>query len=340
MNNNLCDTILLSHGSGGRKSGELISGLFLKYFGNPVLNALTDSSVLDITANRIAFTTDSFVVEPLFFPGADIGKLAICGTINDLASSGAKPIAISAAFILEEGLDTQTLERIVISMKKSADEAGVCIVTGDTKVVPKGSADKIFVTTSGIGVIENNSNIPAPSKAEDGDVVILSGTIADHGMAVMIQREGIEFASAVKSDCAPLYDLVKSVMDVVPNIHCLRDPTRGGVAATLNEIAQQSNVCIEIDEEAIPLNPSTNSVCELLGIDPLHVANEGKMIFILPQKYAQQTLNILKNQNYGKEASIIGEVKAMPHGKVHLKTKFGSVRILDTPSGDILPRIC
>ena len=298
------------------------------------------SSVLDIPTNKIAFTTDSFVVSPLFFPGADIGKLAICGTVNDLASSGAKPIAISAAFILEEGLDTEVLEKIVISMKEAADEAGVCIVTGDTKVVPKGSADKIFINTSGIGIIENGANIPAPDKAQEGDAVILSGNIADHGMAVMIQREGIEFTSSILSDCAPLYGLVKSVMDKIPDVHALRDPTRGGVAATLNEIAQQSKVCIEIEENKIPLNPSTNSVCELLGIDPLHVANEGKMIFVLPQIHAQTALEIIRKNKYGKDASIIGVVKSSPAGKVHLKTTFGSARILDIPSGDILPRIC
>ena len=333
------DIILLAHGAGGKKSADLIGGLFLKHFGNPALNVLGDSAVIRNGAHKLAFTTDSFVVDPLFFPGADIGKLAVCGTVNDLAAVGAQPLALSAAFILEEGLEIETLERVVDSMSRTAAEVGVSIVTGDTKVVPRGSADRMFINTSGIGMLPEGDN-PSPNRAAAGDAVILSGTIADHGMAVMTCREGIRFASEIASDCAPLNNLVARMLEASPNIHCLRDPTRGGLAATLNEIAGQSGVCIEVEEEAIPVNEDVRVACELLGIDPLHVANEGKMVAIAPAQDAEAILAAMREHPLGKRAAIIGRVQSEPAGRVHLRTSMGSLRILDIPAGDLLPRIC
>ena len=333
------ELILLAHGAGGRKSADLIGGLFLKHFGNPVLNVLGDSAVIRNGAHKLAFTTDSFVVDPLFFPGGDIGKLAVCGTINDLAAAGAQPLALSAAFILEEGLELETLERVVDSMSQTASEIGVSVVTGDTKVVPRGSADRMFITTSGIGLLPAEE-YPSPNRAAAGDVVILSGTIADHGMAVMTCREGIRFASEIMSDCAPLNSLVAKMLEASPNIHCLRDPTRGGLAATLNEIAGQSGVCIEIEESRIPLNEDVRVACELLGIDPLHVANEGKMLAIVPAQDAEAVLAAMRRHPLGERAAIIGRVQSEPPGRVHLRTSVGSLRILDIPAGDLLPRIC
>ena len=333
------DIILLAHGAGGKKSADLIGGLFLKHFGNPTLNVLGDSAIIRNGAHTLAFTTDSFVVDPLFFPGGDIGKLAICGTVNDLAAAGAQPIALSAAFILEEGLEFEVLERIVDSMSRTASEVGVSIVTGDTKVVPRVSADRMFINTSGIGLLPAQE-YPSPERACVGDIVILSGTIGDHGMAVMTCREGIRFSSEIMSDCAPLNDLVAKMLEASPSIHCLRDPTRGGLAATLNEIASQSGVCIEIEEEKIPANEDVRVACELLGIDPLHVANEGKMLVIVPAQDAEAVLSALREHPLGERAAIIGRVHSEPTGRVHLKTSMGSLRILDIPAGDLLPRIC
>lgn len=332
--------ITLAHGAGGKKSADLVGSLFLRYFGNPTLNALGDSAVLSPGSGRIAFTTDSFVVDPLFFPGANIGKLAICGSVNDLASAGARPIALSAAFILEEGLEMETLERIVATMRETAAEAGVSIVTGDTKVVPRGSADRVFITTSGIGMIPDPVTPPAPDRAAPGDVVILTGTIADHGMAVMTCREGLQFASEIRSDCAPLYGMVSTVMAVSENIHVLRDPTRGGVAASLNEIASASGACFEVDEQSVPINEDVRVATELLGIDPMHVANEGKMVVIVPEQDADSVLSALRMHRYGSRAAVIGRVKESPTGRVHLRTPMGSLRVLDIPAGDLLPRIC
>ena len=333
----MSDVILLAHGAGGRKSADLIRDLFLRYFGNPALNVLGDSAILDIPGPNLAFTTDSFVVDPLFFPGGDIGMLAVCGTVNDLAAAGARPLALSAAFILEEGLDVDTLERIVASMARTASEVGVPIVTGDTKVVPMGSADCIFITTSGIGL---PFCAPRPDRAAAGDAVVLSGTVADHGMAVMTCREGLRFSSEIESDCAPLDTLVASMLEVCPDIHCLRDPTRGGVAASLNEIAVQSGVCIEMNEPAIPVNEDVRVACELLGIDPLHVANEGKMLAVVPEECAGAVVEAMRAHPYGRRSSVIGRVQEGPAGRVHLRTALGSLRILDIPAGDLLPRIC
>lgn len=332
--------VLMAHGAGGKKSAELVRGLFLHYFDNPVLNRLEDSAVLARLTGRLAFTTDSFVVDPLFFPGGDIGKLAVCGTVNDLAASGARPVALSAAFILEEGLDFETLGRVVKSIRHAADEAGVYVVAGDTKVVPRGSADKMFITMSGVGELLESVECPGPNKARPGDVVLLSGTIADHGIAVMLQREGMRFVTNVSSDCAPLWALVSNLLESAPSLHCLRDPTRGGVAAALNEIAVLSGVNIEIDETMIPVSEGVRVACDLLGIDPLHVANEGKMIVILPESEAGVALRAMKAHPLGERSAIIGVVKESPPGQVHLRTKLGTVRVLDVPSGDILPRIC
>jgi len=332
--------ILLAHGAGGKKSADLISSLFLRYFGNPILDLLGDSAVLESGGQRLAFTTDSFVVDPLFFPGGDIGKLAVCGAVNDLAAAGARPLALSAAFILEEGLDFETLERVTASMSDAAADVGVSIVAGDTKVVTRGSADRMFITTSGIGLLPDGIELPSPERAAPGDVVILSGTIADHGMAVMACREGIRFSSEIQSDCAPLHGLVAAVLEAAPSVHCLRDPTRGGLAAVLNELAARSGVCIEIEESSMPVSEDVRVACELLGIDPLHVANEGKMIAIVPQGEAEKALGAMRRHPRGSRAAVIGRVQAAPAGRVHLRTVMGSLRILDVPAGDLLPRIC
>lgn len=339
MRNTNDNTILLAHGSGGRKSSELIVEVFLKHFGNRALNALGDSALIE-GGDRLAFTTDSFVVDPIFFPGGDIGRLAVCGTVNDLACAGARPIGLSAAFILEEGLDMDTLERIVASMRDAAGESGVSIVAGDTKVVARGSADKIFITTSGIGVLPDGRNHPAPNTAVPGDLVLVSGTMGDHGMAVMTCRTGMRFASGIRSDCAPLYGMVASILEAAPNVHCLRDPTRGGLATTLNELSAQSAVCIEVDESRIPVSEDVRVACELLGIDPLHVANEGKMVAVVPPDEAEAALGAMRSHRYGEKAEIVGHVRDVPAGRVHLRTSMGSLRILDMPAGDLLPRIC
>ena len=332
--------ILLSHGSGGRKSAELVSELFVEYFGNPVLNLLGDSAVLDISSKKLAFTTDSFVVSPLFFPGGDIGKLAVCGTVNDLAAAGSKPLALSVAFVLEEGLEIEVLRKVVASMAKTAQGAGVSIVAGDTKVVPQGSADKLFVTTSGIGVLDSKQSHPSAEKARAGDVVIINGTIGDHGMAVMMARENIEWDSKIESDCAPLNGLVSSVLNACRDVHCLRDPTRGGLAAALNEIAIQSGVCIEIDETSLPIKEDVRVACELLGIDPLHIANEGKMIVIVPPEESELAISVMRDCEYGREAAVIGRVLDGPPGFVQIRTSVGTLRVVDIPSGELLPRIC
>lgn len=333
------DIILLAHGAGGGKSAELVREVFLAHFTNAALAQLGDAAVLE-AGGRLAFTTDAFVVAPLFFPGGDIGKLAVCGTVNDLAAMGATPVALSAAFILEEGLEMDILRRAVESMARTAREVGVPIVAGDTKVVPRGSADKLFITTSGIGLLPAGRPLPAPERAVEGDAVLVTGTLADHGMAVMIHREGLDFTSEIRSDCAPLAGLVAALLDAVPDVHCLRDPTRGGLAAVLNELAVSSGVCIEIDEERIPVSPDVRVACELLGIDPLHVANEGKMVAILPAEHADAALAALCSHPYGQHAAIIGRVHPAPAARVHLRTPLGTLRILDVPAGDLLPRIC
>ncbi len=338
MERGLKDKILLAHGSGGKLAHELIEKSFAKAFANPFLAKLDDSAVIDFSG-RLAFTTDSYVVSPIFFPGGDIGKLAVYGTVNDLAMSGAKPLYLSLSFIIEEGLPQDELNEIVDSIGKAAQAAGVEIVTGDTKVVHRGSADKLFINTAGIGIIAEGVDISG-SKARPGDRVILSGTIGDHGIAVLGQREGLSFSRQLESDCAPLGSLVAEMLAASPDIHSLRDPTRGGLATTLNELAEQSRVSIRIEEEKIPVREEVLATCEMLGFDPLYVANEGKLVAIVPAKDADKILNAMRENHYGTDAAIIGEVKAEHPGRVVMKTCLGASRIVDMLVGDLLPRIC
>jgi len=334
----LKDKILLAHGSGGKLAHELVEKSFVKAFANPLLAKLDDSAVMDFSG-RLAFTTDSYVVSPIFFPGGDIGKLAVCGTVNDLAMSGAKPLYLSLSFIIEEGLPQDELGKIVGSIQKVAQEAGVEIVTGDTKVVHRGSADKLFINTAGVGIIPEGVDISA-SKARPGDRVILSGPIGDHGIAVLSQREGLSFSTQLESDCAPLGSLVAEMLAASSDIHCLRDPTRGGLATILNELAEQSKVNIRIEEEKIPAHEEVLAACEMLGFDPLYVANEGKLVAIVPAKDADKILKAMRGNHYGTGAAIIGEVKAEHPGRVVMKTSLGASRIVDMLVGDLLPRIC
>jgi len=331
--------ILLDHGSGGRASHKLISELILKYFHNPILADLEDSASIKIGSKTLAFSTDSFTVDPIFFPGGDIGELAINGTVNDLAMRGAKPLYLSVGFIIEEGFPIEDLEKILGSMQKYAAEADVLIVTGDTKVVPKLAADKIFINTSGVGVIPDGIDISGKN-ALPGDVIIVSGTIADHGITILTQREGLNFDSPLKSDSAPLNHLVKEMMEVSDNIHVLRDPTRGGVGTTLNEIAGQSNVGIKLYEDNLPIRDEVNGACELLGLDPLYLANEGKLLAFVNGEDAAKILETMRKNKYGKDAAIIGEVTDKNPGKVFLKTTIGGMRIVDMLTGEQLPRIC
>ncbi|HET6977179.1 MAG TPA: hydrogenase expression/formation protein HypE [Pyrinomonadaceae bacterium] len=337
--------ITLAHGSGGRAMHDLIEGLFLEYFRNPLLEKLEDQAVFNVSASQLAYTTDSYVVSPIFFPGGDIGKLAINGTVNDLAMSGARPLYLSSGFILEEGFGIDDLKKILASMRDAAEEANVTIVTGDTKVVQKGSADQIFINTSGIGVIESPLNLSS-SRAQPGDKVILSGTLGDHGTTIMIARGELELETDIESDCAPLQSLVADMIaeakrvDALPGLHCLRDPTRGGLATTLNEIALGSEVCIEIREELIPVREEVKGACEILGLDPLYVANEGKLVAIVSAELAAPLVARMRQHRYGAQACIVGEVKAEPGGIVSMRTGFGGTRIVDMLVGEQLPRIC
>jgi len=334
----LQDKILLAHGSGGKLAHELVEKSFVKALANPLLAKLDDSAVFDLSG-RLAFTTDSYVVSPIFFPGGDIGKLAVCGTVNDLAMSGAQPLYLSLSFIIEEGLPQSELNQVVGSVQKVAQEAGVEIITGDTKVVHKGSADKLFINTAGVGIIPQGVDISG-SNARPGDKVILSGTIGDHGIAVLSQREGLSFSTQLESDCAPLGSLVKDMLEASPNIHCLRDPTRGGLATSLNELAKQSKVSIRIEEEKISVREEVLAACEMLGFDPLYVANEGKLVAIVPAEDADKVVQAMRENHYGKTATIIGEVRAEHPGRVVMKTCLGASRIVDMLVGDLLPRIC
>ncbi|MGA3093819.1 MAG: hydrogenase expression/formation protein HypE [Dehalococcoidales bacterium] len=332
------DKVLMAHGSGGKLSHELVKRCFVSKLNNEWLARMDDSAVLE-TAGRLAFTTDSYVVTPIFFPGGDIGKLAVCGTVNDLSVSGAVPQYISLAFIIEEGLDICELDLIVESIQSTAQEAGVSIVTGDTKVVQRGKADKLFVNTAGIGCIAPDVNVSG-SNAKPGDAVILSGTIGDHGMTIMAQREGLRFSGDLASDCAPLNGLVAEMLKICPDIHCMRDPTRGGVATTLNEIASQSRVGIIVEDAAVPVRPPVAAMCELLGLDPLYIANEGKLLAFVPSDRADALLEVMHHHKYGKDAAIIGRATAEHATRVILRTRLGTSRILAMLSGDILPRIC
>nr|WP_312291255.1 hydrogenase expression/formation protein HypE [Clostridium chromiireducens] len=331
--------ILLSHGSGGKQTNSLISDLFLKYFNNSIISEMNDAAQLTLEGNKIAFTTDSFVVNPIFFNGGNIGKLAVCGTVNDIAVSGAKPLFLSSAFIIEEGFEKDKLEEIVKAMAEEAEKAGIKIVAGDTKVVEKGSADGIFINTTGIGTIRDNVNIKA-CNAMPGDVVIVNGTLGDHGITIMCERNGLGFDGDIKSDCASLNGLIESMLEVCPSIHVLRDATRGGVASVLNEIAEASNVSIRLREKSIPVKNEILGVCEFLGLDPLYIANEGKLCVFVPEEYADEVLEIMKKHPLGTDSSIIGKVVESGNSKVYIDTVVGGQRIVDMPSGQQLPRIC
>jgi hydrogenase expression/formation protein HypE len=333
------DTVLLGHGSGGKLSAELLRDIFLPAFANPVLDRLEDQAAISIGGARLAFTTDSFVVKPLFFRGGDIGSLAVHGTVNDLAVGGAHPLYLSAAFILEEGLKMDALRRIVESMTAAARLAGVQIVTGDTKVVERGKGDGVYINTTGIGLMRDGLNLSA-SGATVGDAVILSGSIGDHGIAILSEREGLELETEVLSDSAALNTLVDAMLDASLQIRCMRDPTRGGLASTLNEIAGQSRVGIEIDERAIRVNDAVRGACELLGFDPLYVANEGKLAAIVARQAAGEVVAAMRRHPLGRDAAIVGSVTAAHPGMVTMRTAFGTTRIVDMLAGDQLPRIC
>ena len=332
--------IVMGHGSGGRLTAQLIHDLFLPAFDNPLLRRLDDQAVVEVAAGRLAFTTDSFVVTPLFFPGGNIGELAVNGTVNDLAMSGARPLWLSAAFILEEGFEMAELARVVEAMAAAAARAGVAIVTGDTKVVNRRSADKMFVTTAGIGAVPEGVAISA-SSAQPGDVVILSGSIADHGMAVLAQREGLELEGEILSDTQALHELVAAMLAAVPGaIHSLRDPTRGGLGASLCEIAGSSQVGVEIDARAIPVREAVKGACELLGIDPLFVANEGKLVAFVDPAGTERVLAAMRGVPTGREAVVIGRAVERHCGMVILNTEIGGTRVVDLPFHEQLPRIC
>jgi len=334
------ETIVMGHGSGGKMMNDLIRKTFLPPLDNPVLRAGDDAGVVHPNScTQLAISTDSHVVSPLFFPGGDIGHLAVCGTVNDVAMLGATPHYLTAGFILEEGLEIAILERIVQSMKAAAEEANVKIVAGDTKVVQRGKADGLYITTAGVGTIIPGVEVGG-AHAKPGDVVILSGPIGDHGIAVLGARGELGFQADIQSDCAPLNHLIAAMLDASENIHVLRDPTRGGVASALNEIAVQSNVAIKLNEAAIPVRPAVEAACEMLGFDPMYVANEGKVIALVSKDDAAVILEIMQKTKYGEEATIIGEVGEAPAGRVLMKTVFGSTRVVDVLAGEMLPRIC
>ena len=360
------DKILLAHGSGGKMSADLIRSVFAPAFRNPVLERMDDSAVLDLaishqlsavsgqladrrtqnseprtqnSGRRLALTTDSHVVKPLFFEGGDIGRLSVCGTVNDLAMVGAQPLYLTVAFVLEEGLPIAILERVVASMKAAADEAGVVVVAGDTKVVERGSADEMFVTTTGVGVVPEGVNVSG-GNARPGDAVLISGSIGDHGIAVLSRRDGLEFSGPIASDVAPLNYLVGALLEAAPHVCSLRDPTRGGLATVLNELAAQSGAAMRIEEDAILVQPPVRAACEMLGYDPLHVANEGKLVAIVPSEEAEEALSAMRGTRYGEEARLIGTVLAEPAGRVLMKTRIGGTRVVQMLMGEMLPRIC
>jgi hydrogenase expression/formation protein HypE len=335
------DKILLGHGSGGRLMHDLIANHFLKYLGNEYSMVMGDSTVLPEMTGRIAMTTDSFVVDPIFFPGGDIGKLAICGTVNDLAVSGARPLYLTVGFIIEEGFPVKDLETILQSMSTEAKQAGIKIVSGDTKVVDKGKCDKIFINTSGVGIInEQHLSLPSGNLIKPEDVLIVNGTLGDHGMAIMASRKSLNFQSTIESDCASLDGIIKNLLDQCRGIRFMRDPTRGGLASVLCEIADKRNWGIEIDEDTIPVDPRTRGLCEMLGFDPVYVANEGKFVLVIDREEAETALGIIKIHPLGANASVIGRITYEHPGRVLMNTQIGGKRILDMLAGEQLPRIC
>lgn len=333
------DNILLDHGSGGKISHSLITDIMLPIFNNPILSQLNDGAIFDIEGKRLAFSTDTYVVDPIFFPGGNIGTLSINGTVNDITMCGATPLFLSAGLIIEEGFSLADLKIILQEMSIAAEKAGVKVVTGDTKVVPKGAADKIFINTSGIGIIPKNVDI-ASHRARPGDKIILSGSIADHGITILTQREGMTFDSSVASDTAPLNHMVKNMLSVCKNIHVLRDPTRGGIGTALNEIAIKSEIGIKIYEEKIPVKNEVAAICELLGFDPVYIANEGKLLAFVPPDHVEKVLDVIRENRFGREACIIGEVVEDNPRKVFMQTRIGGTRIVDMLTGEQLPRIC
>ncbi len=333
------EKVTLDHGSGGKISHSLMTAVMLPVFDNPILNDLNDGAIFELNGRRLAFTTDSYTVDPIFFPGGHIGELAINGTVNDIAMCGGSPLYLSVGLIIEEGFAMADLERIVRGMGAAAHRAGVTVVTGDTKVVPKGAADKIFINTSGLGLIPEDVDVGS-TKARVGDQVILSGTMADHGVTILTQREGLSFESSLTSDSAPLNRMVAEMFSVSTSIHVLRDPTRGGVGTALNEIAQKSRVGVTIVENRIPLRPQVAGICELLGFDPLYLANEGKLLAIVAAEHAGRILDVIRQNEYGRDAAVIGEVVADHPGRVTMETRIGGHRIVDMLTGEQLPRIC
>jgi hydrogenase expression/formation protein HypE len=336
------DQVLLGHGSGGQLTAELIQRIFVPAFANDVLTALEDQATLahpGVGGPRIAFTTDAFVVRPLFFPGGDIGRLAVHGTVNDLAVGGARPLFLSAAFILEEGLPLADLRRIVDFMRQACAEANVALVTGDTKVVDRGKGDGVFITTSGIGIVPQGRSLSIHS-ARPGDCILVSGTLGDHGIAIMSVREGLEFETVLESDTAALNGLTEAILEACPNTRCMRDPTRGGLSSSMNELATASRVGVKLDEAAIPLRPEVRGACEMLGLDPLYVANEGKRVTVVPPEDAEHALAAMRSHPLGKNAAIIGQVTAEPSGMVILRSVVGGDRVVTMLSGEQLPRIC
>ncbi|MCD4802541.1 MAG: hydrogenase expression/formation protein HypE [Anaerolineales bacterium] len=334
------DRIVIGHGSGGKMTADLIRDIFYPPLSNPALLAGNDAGVVQLAdGSMLAISTDAHVVSPLFFPGGDIGKLAICGTVNDVAMVGAKPLYLTASFILEEGLELSILESVVQSMKSSAEEAGVEIISGDTKVVAHGEADGLYISTTGVGELNPGLKIGG-AEAKPGDLVIISGTIGEHGIAVLEARGELGFESNLESDTAPLNHLVAAMLTASKNIHVLRDPTRGGVATALNEISRQSGVGIILEEDSLPILPAVAAACEMLGFDPLYIANEGKLLAIVSQEDVENVLAVMRKTRYGENAAVIGVVEGSPQGRVLLKTVLGSTRIVDVLAGEMLPRIC
>ena len=332
-------TVDMAHGGGGRAMAELIEDVFRRHLANPVLDQGNDAALFKVPAGRLVMSTDGHVISPLFFPGGDIGSLSVHGTLNDVAMAGARPLYLTAGFILEEGFPLADLERIVVSMALAAREAGVPIVTGDTKVVEKGKGDGVFITTTGLGVVPDNVLVSA-EKARSGQTVLLSGSIGDHGIAILSKRENLEFETEIRSDSAALHTLVAAMIDAVPGIAVLRDPTRGGLAATLNEIARGAHVGMHLDETAIPVKPEVAAACELLGLDPLYVANEGKLVCLCDAGDADTLLAVMKTHPLGRDAAIIGKVVEDDAGLVEMETDIGGLRVVDWLSGEQLPRIC
>jgi hydrogenase expression/formation protein HypE len=333
------DTILLGHGSGGKLSAELLRDIFLPAFQNAELSRLNDQATVSVGGTRIAVTTDSFVVKPLFFPGGDIGSLAVHGTVNDLAMGGARPLFITVAFIIEEGLSVDVLRRVVNSLQQAAADADVQVITGDTKVVEKGKGDGLFINTTGIGLVPDGLELSA-DRARPGDKVLLSGSVGEHGIAILAQREGLEFESTIESDSAALHTLTAEILRASSEIRCMRDPTRGGLSSALNEIAAQSNVGIELEESAIQVREEVKGACEMLGLDPLYVANEGKLIAIVGANVAENVLAAMRAHPLGRQSQVIGKVTAKNTGLVTMRTPLGTTRIVDMLAGDQLPRIC